>query len=130
MAGRSPRLTANAAHLRPRASTCFRVSSAGRISTATMSAPASASASAMPWPRPRAAPVTRATLLSSRKDWRTLAINGSIQHLDRRGIHVGELLVLAAHAPDEAVGRGADAEVHGPGGRHDGLPIAHHHAAQ
>ena len=67
---RSPRLPVTTAHRRPSASTCWRVSSAGRMSTATILAPASARASAMPCPRPRAAPVTRAVLPSSLKESR------------------------------------------------------------
>ena len=114
MAARSPRFPVMAAALRPSACTCFTVSSAGRMSTATMSAPASASASAMPWPKPRAAPVTTATLPSSLKRssielmigwWFGLKSRGdcSTEFADRRRVHVMEHLVVAAHRPAEAI---------------------------
>jgi len=53
--------TLSAIARRPRARTARAVSSAGRRSAHTMSAPSLASASAMARPMPRAEPVTRAT---------------------------------------------------------------------
>ena len=69
---------------------------------ATMSAPACASATAMPWPRPVLAPVTSATLPPSRSN--EVGSCASLQLADVEHVHVGVVLVLAAHRPDEGVG--------------------------
>src|SRR5258708_35283765 len=100
--------------LRPAVSTSVFVALRSPRATRMMAAPASARACAIAAPSPREAPVTRATFPSRRKVSRTVAMGKSPQAGDRGGIHVGEFLVFAAHAPDEAVGGGAGAAVDGP----------------
>src|SRR5690242_5679727 len=92
--------------------------------TSTTSAPASARAWALAAPRPREAPVTMATFPSRRKRSRIEAM-GLLQRGNRGGIHVREILVLPAHAPDEGVGGGAAPAVDGPRRRQHGLQVAH-----
>src|SRR5690348_17101181 len=66
----------------------------------------------MLWPRPREAPVTIAILPSSLNRSRIMATSPHLAEGD--GVHVVEGLVLAAHAPAEAVGRRARTAVDRP----------------
>jgi len=54
----------------------------------------------------------------------------SADDVDGGGVHVGEFLILAAHAPDEGVAGGADAGVDGPRRGEHGLAIAHDQVAR
>ena len=102
--------------------------------TSATSAPASASASAIAWPMPVLAPVTSATLpvrskgsvIPSRHsgESRNPVFRGWIparrddelplQLADVEDVHVGIVLILAGHRPDEGIGPGARAHVDRP----------------
>ena len=64
-----------------------------------------------PWPMPVLAPVTSATLPVRSNE------TASLQLADVEDVHVGIVLILAGHRPDEGVGPGARAHVDRPGRR-------------
>src|SRR5258708_2801158 len=82
------------------------------------------------WRATHPPPMPRAIFRSRRRVWRTVARGKSPQAGDGGGINVGEFLVFAAHAPDEAVGGGAGAVVEGPRGGENRLEVVHEEVAR